>query len=136
MSDNTAKQLENNEETKEVEINNETIDLEVEVVDDTPEEDKNKARKEGTPKTAIPEDDEIKQYSNDVQKRLKTLKYEYHEERRAKEAAERTKEEAVQALEKVVADNKKLRKTLDDGEGVLVDQAKKIVSAELEQAKK
>ena len=136
MSDNTAKQLENNEETKEVEINNETIDLEVEVVDDTPEEDKNKARKEGTPKTAIPEDDEIKQYSNDVQKRLKTLKYEYHEERRAKEAAERTKEEAVQALEKVVADNKKLRKTLDDGEGVLVDQAKKRVSAELEQAKK
>ena len=129
MSDNTAQKLEN-------EVSEEQLDLEVEVIDDTPEEDRNKTRNEKAPKDNIPEEEEIKNYSEDVQKRLKKLKYEYHEERRAKEAAERTQNEAVSALEKALAENKKLRKTLDDGEGVLVDQAKKRVTAEIETAKR
>ncbi len=129
MNDNTAEKLEN-------EVSEEQLDLEVEVIDDTPEEDKNKERNEKAPKDNIPEDDEIAQYKGDAQKRIKQLKYEYHEERRAKEAAERTQEEAVSRLEKVLEENKKLRKTLDDGEGVLVEQAKKRVGAEIEAAKK
>ena len=132
-TNNTAEKIEN-----EISPNQEELDLEVEVIDDTPEQDKNKTRNESAPteKDNIPEDDEIKNYSDDVQKRLKKLKYEYHEERRAKEAAERTQNEAVSALEKALAENKKLRKTLDDGEGVLVEQAKKRVGAEIESAKK
>ena len=123
MSDNTAEKQQ------------EELDLEVEIIDDVPEEDKNKVRNEDAPKDNIPDDEEIKQYSKDVQKRLNKIKYEYHEERRLKEAAEREKEEAVTNLQKLLDENKKLRKTLDDGEGVLVEQAKKRVGAEIEAAK-
>ena len=123
MSDNTAEKQEE-------------LDLEVEIIDDTPDEDKNKVRNEDAPKDNVPDDEEIKQYGQDVQKRLKKLKYEYHEERRLKESAERQKEEAVNSLQKLLDENKKLRKTLDDGEGVLVDQAKKRVGAEIASAKK
>ena len=121
MSENTAKKLEENE----VSVDTEQLDLEVEVIDDTPEEDRGKQRNQEAPKAKIPDDEEIKTYSGDVQKRIKELKYEYHEERRAKEAAERTQDEAVSALEKALAENKKLRTTLDKGEGVLVEEAKK-----------
>ena len=130
MNENTAQKLENEVSEEE------QLDLEVEVIDDTPDEDKNKTRNESAPKDNIPEEEEIKNYSEDVQKRIKKLKYEFHEERRAKEAAERTQEEAVNRLEKILQENKKLRKTLDDGEGVLVEQAKKRVGAEIEAAKK
>jgi len=132
MSENTAKKLEENE----VSVDTEQLDLEVEVIDDTPEEDRGKQRNEEAPKAKIPDDEEIKTYSGDVQKRIKELKYEYHEERRAKEAAERTQDEAVSALEKALAENKKLRTTLDKGEGVLVEEAKKRVGAQIESAKK
>ena len=129
MNENTAEKLQ-------VEAETEAPELEVEVVDDTPEEDKNRpARTEGT-KPDIPEDDEISSYKGDVQKRIKTLKYEYHEERRKKEAAEREKEEAVKHAERILQENNKLRKTLDDGEAVLVEQVKGKASAMIEAAKK
>ena len=129
MNENTAEKLEVEEETT-------APELEVEVVDDTPEEDKNRpVRTEGT-KPDIPEDDEISSYKGDVQKRIKTLKYEYHEERRKKEAAEREKEEAVKHAERILQENNKLRKTLDDGEAVLVEQVKGKASAMIEAAKK
>jgi len=128
MNENTAEKLETEDQV--------APELEVEVVDDTPEEDKNRpARTEGT-KPDIPEDDEISSYKGDVQKRIKTLKYEYHEERRKKEAAEREKEEAVKHAERILQENNKLRKTLDDGEAVLVEQVKGKASAMIEAAKK
>ena len=43
MIDNTAEKLEN-------EVSEEQLDLEVEVIDDTPEEDRNKTRNENAPK--------------------------------------------------------------------------------------
>ena len=96
MNENTAENLEVEQEE------NVVPDIEVQVVDDTPQEDQGRpARTEGT-KPDIPEDDEISKYKGDAQKRIKQLKYEYHEERRAKEAAERTQEEAVNRLEKIL----------------------------------
>ena len=68
-------------------------------------------------------------------KRIKQLKYEYHEERRQKEEAKRTSDEAVAHAQRLVEENKKLRKTLDDGESVLVEQAKGRVDAQLAKAK-
>ena len=128
MNENTAEKLETEEQV--------APELEVEVVDDTPEEDKNRPpRTEGT-KPDIPEDDEIAKYKGDAQKRIKQLKYEYHEERRAKEAAEREKNEAVKHAERILQENNKLRKTIDDGEAVLVEQVKGKTSAMIEAAKK
>lgn len=129
MNENTAEKLETEEQVA-------TPELEVEVIDDTPEQDKDRpARTEGT-KPDIPEDDEIAQYKGDAQKRIKTLKYEYHEERRKKEAAEREKDEAVKHAQRILQENNKLKKTLDDGEAVLVEQVKGKTSAMIEAAKK
>jgi len=112
------------------------FDLSVEIVDDTPEEDRGKPRRADGVEPQIPEDDEIAQYSDNVQKRIKQLRYEYHEERRAKEEASRAREEAIKYAESVHRENQRLMKTLEEGEGVLVQQAKGRLQAEIDKAKR
>ena len=67
--------------------------FEVDIIDDTPEEDK--PRRAEDAEAQIPEDDEIASYGENVQKRIKQLKFEFHEERRRKEEAARLQDEAV-----------------------------------------
>ena len=57
-------------------------DIEIEIVDDTPEEDKGKKPLENS---ADVDDDELNQYSTKVQKRINEINRKYHDERRAKE---------------------------------------------------
>ena len=85
------------EATKEEETSSE---VEIEIVDDTPEEDKGRARRAEGAEPDIPDDEELESYSEGVQKRLKKMKWEFHEERRAKEESERLKEEAVTYAQK------------------------------------
>ena len=110
-------------------------EFEIEVVDDTPEEDRDKPRRAEGAEPNVPDDDEVKSYSEGVQKRIKQLKFEYHEERRAKEEASRLQEEALRYAQQVKQENERLLKQLEQGESVLVDQAKGRVSAELDKAK-
>ena len=109
--------------------------FEIEIIDDTPESDKGKPRRAEGSEPDVPDDDEVEKYSEGVQKRIKKLKFEYHEERRAKEEAGRLQEEALRFAQQVKSENEQLRKTLSEGEGVLVYQAKGRVSAELDKAK-
>lgn len=108
--------------------------FEIEIVDDTPEADQGKPRRAEDVKPNIPEDDEIASYSEGVQKRIKQLKYEFHEERRAKEEAARLQEEALRYAQQVKAENENLRKTLDDGEKSLIGQAQARIQTQLEKA--
>ena len=110
--------------------------FEVEIVDDRPEEDRVAKRNETVTTNVEDDDDEAKNYSDKVQKRIKALKYDYHEERRAKEEASRLREEALNYAKKLQKENDELRKSLSDGENVLINQAKGMVDAELEKAKK
>mgnify|MGYP001187916484 FL=1 len=132
MNNNIAEKQEEDFTEVELESNNE---LEVDIVDDTPEADKGKPRRAEDAEPQIPEDDEIANYSENVQKRIKQLKYEFHEERRRKEEASRLQDEAVDYARKVYEENQKLRKSLEEGEGVLVEQAKNRVEAQLDRAK-
>ena len=109
--------------------------FEIEVVDDTPEEDQGKPRRAENAEPQIPSDDEVEKYSEGVQKRIKQLKFEFHEERRAKEEAARMQEEALRYAQQVKAENDKLRQTLDDGEASLITQAKGRIDAQLDKAK-
>ena len=112
-------------------------DFDVEIVDDTPEEDRVPKRNiEASEQSEEESEEEIKNYSENVQKRISKLKYDFHEERRAKEEATRLQEEALRYAEKLKKDNENLRKTLADGESMLIDQAKGRVGAELEKAKR
>ena len=111
-------------------------DFEVEIADDTPEEDKGRPRRAADAEADIPEDEELEKHSDSVQKRIKKLKFEYLEERRRKEEAEREREVAVQYAESQKNEAARLRKNLSDGEGVLVNEAKARVASELNSAKR
>ena len=83
--------------------------FEVEIVDDRPEEDRVAKRNESATTNVEDDDDEAKNYSEKVQKRIKALKYDYHEERRAKEEASRLQEEALNYAKKLQKENEELR---------------------------
>jgi len=110
-------------------------DIEVEVVDDTPEQDRDKPRRPEGVEPSIPDDDEIASYSESVQKRIKKLRYDFHEERRSKEEAKRLSDEAIRAAQKLHEDNLMLRRTIEEGEGILINQAKQRLALELQKVK-
>jgi len=133
MNDTAEKIEENIEDSNEVV---EQDDFEVEIVDDRPEDDRVAKRNESSNKEPVDDDpSEARNLSQNAQKRISQLKYEYHEERRAKEEAKRLETEALKYAESLKKDNEKLRKTLAEGENMLIDQAKGRVDAQLEQAK-
>jgi len=110
-------------------------DIEIEIVDDTPEQDRDKPRRPEGVEPSIPDDDEIASYSESVQKRIKKLRYDFHEERRSKEEAKRLSDEAIRAAHKLHEDNLMLRRTIEEGEGILINQAKQRLALELQKAK-
>jgi len=106
---------------------------EIEIVDDTPEADRNRKPMEEPPKEFS--DDEIAAYNETVQKRIKHFTKGYHEERRAKEAALREREEALRVAQAMVEENKRLKSTVTQNQEALLEQAKRATQAELEKAK-
>ena len=107
--------------------------LEVEVVDDTPEADR--GRKPSKPPEEIT-DDELENYSEKVKKRIQHFSKGYHDERRVKEQALRQKEEAIAYAQQLVAENNKLKGSVDQSHNTLIESAKKQVDGELTLAKK
>mgnify|MGYP003652540232 CR=1 FL=1 len=111
-------------------------EFEIEIVDDTPERDRGKSKRPADAAPDVPEDDEIASYSDNVQKRIKKLKYEYHEERRAKEAALRENQEAVTLARKLIEERNHLSERLALGEQAVIEHAKRRVQAQLEQVER
>ena len=108
-------------------------EADIEVVDDTPEEDRGRKPMKEAPSEVT--DDELAQYSEGVKKRIQHFSKGYHEERRAKESALREREEAVRLAQNLIEENKKLQGSLGQGQQALLEQAKKVVANEVEQAK-
>jgi len=106
---------------------------EIEVVDDTPEDDRGRKPMKEAPAEVT--DDELEQYSEGVKKRIQHFSKGYHEERRAKEAAFREREEALRLAQNLVEENKRLQGSLGQGQQALLEQAKKVVANEVESAK-
>lgn len=96
-------------------------EIEIEVVDDTPEEDRGRpARAPGT-QSSVPSDEEIGQYTKGVQDRLRQMKWEYHEERRAKEQWAREHGAAVDFAKRVHMENQQLRKLVSEGHKAVIN---------------
>ena len=108
-------------------------DLELEIVDDRPEEDR-RAPKASSSDGDI-DDDELSGYSDRVQKRINKLRYEQNEERRQREAAERLREEAVSYAQAVTAKNKEYESLINRGEAALISQIKDKAQLSLESAR-
>ena len=108
-------------------------EFEIEVVDDTPEPDKGRKPLE-EPVNEVT-DDELSKYDESVQKRIKRITHGYHDERRAKEAALREREEALKFAQQIIEENKHLKKDLGDHTTLLVGTAKQNAEFALAQAR-
>jgi len=106
---------------------------EIEIVDDTPPEDRNRRPMAEPPKDFA--DDELAKYDASVQQRIKHFTKGYHEERRAKEAAFREREEALRIAQSIVEENKKLKGSLGQNQAAVLDSYKKLAANDLEKAK-
>ena len=96
-------------------------DLEIEIVDDAPPEDRGRVPLPRNVVDAL-ENDDLEEYSDKVKKRLGQMKKVWHDERREKERAHREREEALQFAQRAHEENQKLRYTLGAGEKLLPTQ--------------
>ena len=127
-----ATQMSDNQEIT-VDIGDVSDEIEVTVQDDTPEDERNR--------DPLPEDlvkeleaDELEDYSEKVKVRLKQMKKVWHDERRAKEAADRERSEAVAFAQRLIEENKALKNKTTKSENALFESYKQTVDRELKQA--
>ncbi len=100
---------------KEVKPEQLELDFDIEVEDDTPKADRNRDPLPENIKEEL-EADTLDEYSDRVKQRMGQLKKAWHDERRAKEASERQRQEAERVASLSMQENQKLKKTLSSGE--------------------
>lgn len=112
-------------------------DIEIEIEDDTPPKDRNRQPvSEEEVKNLKLDADELDQYSVEAKDKLIKMKKVWHDERRAKESADRERQEAVRIAQKLADENKQLKSKLSSGEEEYVGVAKQSAVQELSAAKK
>jgi len=103
-------------------------EVEIEIEDDTPEADR--GRKVSPPPEEVT-NEELENYSDKVKNRIKHFSKGYHDERRAKEEAQR-QQEALEAYTKnLMVENEKLKGSVDQNHNTLIESAKKQVQGEM-----
>jgi hypothetical protein len=116
-----------------IDVSNET-DIDIEVEDDTPERDRN--AKPLNREVEDPTDDEIEGYTKGVQGRIKELTHARHDERRAKEAALREKQELERLTQQILEENRKLKEYVKSGEATYKETLQAKTEAEMEMARR
>ena len=124
-------------ESNDVKIDVETDqgDIDIDIVDDTPEQDRNR---KPLPKEVVEEleKDDLTDYSERVKERMAQLRKVYHDERREKEAAAREKDEAIRFAQSIQEENKRLKSSLTSGEQTYIQVATVAAEKELDIAKR
>ena len=122
-------------EKDEVKIEIKADDIDLEIEDDTPAADKGK---EPLPKDKVEEleNDTLEDYSERVKQRMAQLKKVWHDERRAKESADRERQEAIKFAQQIAEENKKLKTTLSSGEETYLHTLKGALEQQLHSAKR
>ena len=110
-------------------------EIEIEIEDDTPEEDRGR---EPMPKPLVEEleKDELDQYDENVKTKLKQLRKVWHDERREKEAALREQQEALTVAQRLIEENKRIKQILTTGEKEYVTTVQNAAEMELQMAKR
>jgi hypothetical protein len=117
------------------EVDNETeSSLEIEIEDDTPAEDRGR---QPMPQEIVQEleADELEEYSDKAKERLKQLKKVWNDERREKDAARREQQEAINAANRILEENRRLKATLKTGEEEYLSTMRYAADRDLEMAK-
>lgn len=118
------------DENQTVDLNSKDEDgLDIEIEDDTPEVDRNRPPRQGP--SAIPGDDEIGAYTQGVQDRIRKMRREYHDERRAKEEALRETDRAIEFAKRLLKEREQMAKALEEGHTVLKETSTKAAESEI-----
>jgi hypothetical protein len=122
-------------EGQEVKVEIDQDEVDIEVYDDTPEQDRGR---EPLPKEIVEEleKDDLTDYSERVKERMAQLRKVYHDERREKEAAAREREEAIRYAQAIQEENKKLKSTLSSGEVEYINAYQRAAEYEMAIAKR
>lgn len=109
--------------------------VEIEIEDDTPEEDRGR---EPMPKPIVEEleKDDLESYDAKTKERLKQMRKVWHDERRAKEQADRERQEAINFAQRLVSENQRIKSILTAGEKEYIHTVHNAAQLELEMAKK
>jgi hypothetical protein len=109
-------------------------DLEVQIEDDTPKEDRGRVP---MPKDIVEEleNDDLDEYSEKVKLRLSQMKKVWHDERREKERALREREEAFKFAQMREQEIRQLKQRIGNNERTIVQEAEKAANNELNVAK-
>jgi hypothetical protein len=114
---------------------NASEEIEIEIEDDTPEQDRGKTPSD--PKfVAELDNDELDEYSAAAKQKIAAFKKVYHDERRAKESADKEREEAVAVAKRLFEENKALKGRVNNTEGFAINSIKTNAHAALEKAKR
>ena len=111
------------------------VEIEIEIEDDAPPEDRGR---QPLPKTLVEEleRDELDHYDDAVKVKLKQMRKVWHDERREKETALREQQEAVTFAQKLFDENKRIKHILSIGEKEYVTTIQSNAGLELDNAKK
>ena len=106
---------------------------EIEVIDDTPEQDRNRKKFKGDPE---PTEEELNEYSESVQKRVQQLTHARHDERREKEKIARERDELEILSKRLLEEKRQLQENYAQGEKFVVDKFKQNAEQNIAHAKK
>lgn len=107
--------------------------LEIEIEDDTPPEDRGR---KAAPPPDDPTEEELASYDEKVQARIKKFTRGYHDERRAKEQAERERQAAEDFARQMYEQNRLLQEQLANGSQKFIETSKSAAEVRLASAKK
>jgi len=115
LDDNTEYKFPDELESKGKPEQNSAPEIEIEIEDDTPTEDRGR---QPLPKPLVEEleKDELDQYDDNVKTKLKQMRKVWHDERREKESALREQQEAVGLAQRLFEENKRIKSILSTGE--------------------
>lgn len=118
-----------------IEVEAEGDDVEIVVEDDTPPEDRNIEPLPDEVKEELETADTSKDYSKNVKDKFVKYKKAWHDERRAKEAAFREQQEALNIAQKMLDENKRLKEMLQSGEKELINTYQSSAELEVDKAR-
>ena len=127
--------LDDNTEYKFPDEEDSQVEVEIEIEDDAPPEDRGR---QPLPRTLVEEleRDELDHYDDSVKIKLKQMRKVWHDERREKETAVREQQEAITFAQKLLDENKRIKNILTIGEKEYVTTIQSNADFELKDAKK
>ena len=122
------------EDTLDISIEGDDVDIRVDVQDDTPSEDRFVEPLPNSIKEDLEKADDSEDYSHNVKLKFKQYKKAWHDERREKEAAIREQQESLAVAQRILNENRQLKSVLHTGEKELISTYQNSAEMEVDKA--